>query len=59
MMNKERYCKAESIQDRHGEGERDKERQRLVSSQLACALLSKNALGWVAIGHEGCVTEDR
>lgn len=59
MMTQERHCKAESIETRLGEGEWDKEKQKLVSSVLACVLISKNALGWVGIGHEGYVTENR
>lgn len=59
MMTQESNRKAESIEARLGGGELDKEKQRLVSSVLACALISKNALGWVGIGHEGYVTENR
>lgn len=58
MMTQERHCEAgfRTDMEKASETKRNKDK---VSCQLACALISKNALGRVVIGHERHVTENR
>lgn len=58
MMTQERHCETgfRTHTKKASKTKRDKDK---VSFQLVCALISKNALKWFVIGHEGHVTENR